>query len=115
MCGIAGLLDQSISKEVLVSKGKAMMQMLAHRGPDAGDSWNSDAHNLILTHRRLAIQDLSDSGRQPMQSASGRYCVVFNGEIYNFKEIATDLRGRGHQFLGDQTQRFCWQPLNSGV
>jgi asparagine synthase (glutamine-hydrolysing) len=100
MCGIAGLLDQNISREMLESKGKAMLQTLVHRGPDAGEHWSSETHNLLLAHRRLAIQDLSDSGSQPMHSASQRYCVVFNGEIYNFREIASDLNQHGHQFIG---------------
>ncbi len=100
MCGIAGLLDQRISQEALTAKGAAMIQTLLHRGPDAGDTWISEPHNLLLGHRRLAIQDLSDSGHQPMHSVSKRYCIVFNGEIYNFREIATALKTQGHHFIG---------------
>ena len=100
MCGIAGILDFELSSESLELKGRQMMQSLFHRGPDEGGSWRSDNYNLILLHRRLSIQDLSASGAQPMLSASKRYCVVFNGEIYNFKEIASDLSKRGHQFVG---------------
>jgi len=77
-----------------------MLKTLVHRGPDAGDIWISDTQNLLLAHRRLAIQDLSDSGRQPMHSVSERYCVVFNGEIYNFREITKDLQQLGHHFIG---------------
>lgn len=100
MCGIAGILDSGISSELLEEKGKQMMQSLFHRGPDEGGLWRSDACNLVLVHRRLSIQDLSAHGAQPMLSPSKRYCVVFNGEIYNFKDIASDLRKCGHKFTG---------------
>lgn len=100
MCGIAGLIDRHSNIEILAKKGRAMMKMLYHRGPDGGDIWLDAAKGIVLSHRRLAIQDLSDYGKQPMLSASKRYCVVFNGEIYNFKEIASDLSKRGHQFSG---------------
>ena len=100
MCGIAGLLDQGISAEALQSKGQVMRQTLVHRGPDSGDAWFDRKHNLLLAHRRLAIQDLSSSGQQPMHSATRRYCIVFNGEIYNFREIASELERTGHRFCG---------------
>jgi asparagine synthase (glutamine-hydrolysing) len=100
MCGIAGILDSQISSDLLETKGRQMMQSLLHRGPDEGGLWRSDACNLVLVHRRLSIQDLSANGAQPMLSSSQRYCVAFNGEIYNFKEIASDLSKRGHHFTG---------------
>lgn len=100
MCGIAGILDPLLSSEALETKGRQMMQSLIHRGPDAGGIWRSDVCNLVLVHRRLAIQDLSNNGAQPMLSPSKRYSIVYNGEIYNFKEIASDLRQLGHQFRG---------------
>ena len=100
MCGIAGILDSRISSESLEAKGKLMMDSLVHRGPDAGGLWRSEACNLVLLHRRLSIQDLSASANQPMHSVSKRYCVVFNGEIYNFRELAADLKENGHMFIG---------------
>lgn len=100
MCGIAGIIDPGLTSEALEAKGRHMMRSLVHRGPDEGGLWRSEACNLVLVHRRLAIQDLSDTGAQPMMSASGRYSVVFNGEIYNFQEIARILAGRGHRFKG---------------
>ncbi len=100
MCGIAGIIDPGLSSELLEEKARKMMQSLHHRGPDEGGLWRSDTCNLVLVHRRLSIQDLSNSGAQPMLSASKRYCVVFNGEIYNFQEIAADLRKRGYHFAG---------------
>ena len=93
-------MDQTISRQLLDAKGQAMLKTLHHRGPDAEGLWVSNDHNLLLAHRRLSIQDLSDSGHQPMHSTSQRYCIVFNGEIYNFREIAKDLKQRGHFFNG---------------
>ncbi len=100
MCGIAGILDSESSAESLEAKGRQMMHSLLHRGPDEGGLWRSESCNLVLLHRRLSIQDLSASGAQPMLSGSRRYCVAFNGEIYNFKEIATELVGKGYSFRG---------------
>ncbi|MDX2502918.1 MAG: asparagine synthase (glutamine-hydrolyzing) [Gammaproteobacteria bacterium] len=100
MCGIAGILDQTISQQEIYAKGQTMLKTLRHRGPDDEGLWISKNHNLLLAHRRLSIQDLSDCGHQPMHSTSQRYCTVFNGEIYNFKEIAEDLKMRGHTFKG---------------
>ncbi len=101
MCGIAGFFEQGSIAEKLVAKGEAMMKVLHHRGPDGGDIWLDDDHSLVLSHRRLAIQDLSNYGKQPMLSASRRYCIVFNGEMYNFKEIASELNKLGHKFVGN--------------
>jgi len=70
--------------------------MVAHRGPDDKGIWVN--HMVGLGARRLAIQDLSHAGRQPMQSPDGRYIIVFNGEIYNFQELKRDLEGKGERF-----------------
>jgi asparagine synthase (glutamine-hydrolysing) len=76
------------------------LQNLSHRGPDDHGTWDDvrEENALGFGHRRLSIIDLSSAGHQPMVSASGRYSIVFNGEIYNFKEIRTDLAARGIQF-----------------
>ena len=100
MCGIAGLVAPELSTEQIEASAREMISVLHHRGPDDGGIWRSQSVNLVLGHRRLAIQDLSECGKQPMHSASKRYSVVFNGEIYNFREIASDLTKRGHQFSG---------------
>lgn len=100
MCGIAGLLAPGLSAERAETIAGNMISVLHHRGPDAGGLWRCQSTNLVFGHRRLAIQDLSDVGKQPMHSATKRYCVVFNGEIYNFREIASDLQQRGHRFSG---------------
>ena len=95
MCGIAGLIDksgQSISALVVAR----MTDALEHRGPDGGDIWLED--NVGLGHRRLSIIDLSVAGNQPMTSADGKHKLVFNGEIYNFRELKSELKGLGYTF-----------------
>jgi asparagine synthase (glutamine-hydrolysing) len=73
-----------------------MMDELVHRGPD--DSGHFETEGVALGHRRLSIIDLSTAGRQPMANEDGTCIVVFNGEIYNFKELRPQLEGRGHRF-----------------
>ena len=73
-----------------------MCDLLAHRGPDGAGTWVEGP--VGLGHRRLAIIDLSESGRQPMQAAEGRTWITFNGEIYNFLELRSRLAQRGHRF-----------------
>ena len=73
---------------------------LVHRGPDASGLWNSPSGNVTLAHRRLAIIDLTDTGRQPMGFAD-RFWIAFNGEIYNFKDLRLELLALGHGFRGN--------------
>ncbi|QQG36918.1 MAG: asparagine synthase (glutamine-hydrolyzing) [Micavibrio aeruginosavorus] len=100
MCGIAGFIDVKKTRDVdsLRAHLKVMTDSLRHRGPDGDGSWVQD--HVALGHRRLAIVDLSDSGRQPMVSSSGRYVIIFNGEIYNFQDIRAELESRGVRFKG---------------
>ena len=95
MCGITGWISgtaDSPDREVLAR----MTRALAHRGPDAEGVVIEGAAG--LGHRRLAIIDLSTDANQPMRDASGRYLIVFNGEIYNFAEVRRELETRGHCF-----------------
>ncbi len=97
MCGIAGFLGGawsagSASGEKLV---EAMIKPISHRGPDHGDIWVDSDARLAFGHRRLAIIDLSTAGNQPMHSASGRWTIIYNGEIYNHLEIRQELEGCG--------------------
>jgi len=94
MCGIAGYIGQSEPE----TKGKIMAQMLVHRGPDDDGLLFEKDCDLVLAFRRLAIQDLSPAGHQPMNSASGRYSIVFNGEIYNFQDMRPELERQGANF-----------------
>ena len=98
MCGIAGILSQR-SNEQLNQYAQHMAQALTHRGPDAHDTWINN-NTLAMVHTRLSIQDLSPNGSQPMASYSGRYTIVFNGEIYNFHTIRKELETLGHKFKG---------------
>ena len=99
MCGIAGFCNLNCDRERNIKK---MMDRMYHRGPDAGGKYISDDGQIVLGHRRLSIIDLSENGAQPMVSDSGRYVMVFNGEIYNYKEIATRLlkEGKVNAFRG---------------
>lgn len=95
MCGICGLMRFD-GDAVGADEITAMSNRLAHRGPD-GAGLHLDA-DLGLGHRRLAILDLSLAGRQPMSYGDGRWWITFNGEIYNFLELQTELAARGHTF-----------------
>ena len=97
MCGIAGFLESSPrrSSEVLKEISLRMADTLRHRGPDDGGAWVDAEAGIALSMRRLAILDLSEAGHQPMQSASGRYVIVFNGEIYNCEDLRRELIARG--------------------
>ena len=97
MCGLAGLITgvSSIAADGLITNARAMADALLHRGPDDGDVWVDPQCGVALAHRRLAILDLSPAGHQPMQSACGRYVLVFNGEIYNFSSLRAGLNAAG--------------------
>lgn len=95
MCGIAGTLHLA-SAPGTESVVRRMMSAIAHRGPD-GEGVFVDGP-CVLGHRRLAIIDLSDAARQPMADATGRYTISYNGEIYNFAEIRTQLEQCGRTF-----------------
>ena len=102
MCGITGFWHpaQDHSDEQLRAIAQRMSNALLHRGPDDGGNWVDEDVGIALGHRRLAIIDLSPEGHQPMVSDDGRYAIVFNGEIYNFLEIRSQLERLGHRFRG---------------
>src|SRR5690606_13986725 len=79
---------------------RQMGHAIAHRGPDADGVWLSGDLGVGLVQRRLSIQDLSPAGAQPMTSATGRYVIAFNGEIYNFPQLRVDLAKEGCAFRG---------------
>jgi len=97
MCGIAGFLQPGGDLEADIA---AMTVALTHRGPDAGGVWCDRQTGVALGHRRLSILDLTEAGSQPMQAASGRYVLSYNGEIYNFASLHDELAGLGHAFRG---------------
>ncbi|MEM5787440.1 MAG: asparagine synthase (glutamine-hydrolyzing) [Syntrophobacteraceae bacterium] len=100
MCGIAGIIDSSMDRATLQETTCKMAEALLHRGPDDHGIWVDESTGLGLGHRRLSILDLTPLGRQPMVSPGGRYCVVFNGEVYNFRGLRAELEQKGSVFRG---------------
>ncbi len=102
MCGLAGFWhpDASSAEAVLHDTVGRMADAIAHRGPDDRGTWADADAGIALGFRRLAILDLSPTGHQPMLSPDGRYVVVFNGEIYNYQDLRTELEGHGSRFRG---------------
>ena len=98
MCGIAGIFHLGTPKPVEPGRVKMMIDAIAHRGPDGEGIWT--APGVGLGHRRLSIIDLA-GGDQPMHSADGRLTVVFNGEIYNYRELRVDMEAWGARFATD--------------
>jgi asparagine synthase (glutamine-hydrolysing) len=101
MCGFSAFFARTalITEDKLPCLQRANDRM-SSRGPDSSGHWVSACNRLALAHRRLAIQDLSPAGHQPMSEPSGRYIIVFNGEIYNFPELRSQLDQRGVVFQG---------------
>lgn len=95
MCGIAGILNLN-GRDVESWALQRMTDAIAHRGPDGEGHFVENG--VGLGHRRLAIIDLSDAGRQPMESADGRFVISYNGEIYNYRELRTELQSLGYRF-----------------
>ncbi len=98
MCGLAGLIDRQLDAATLRGVASRMADTLQHRGPDDGGVWSDPGQAVALSHRRLAILDLSPDGHQPMATADGGLVVVFNGEIYNWPELRAELESLGHAF-----------------
>src|SRR5215831_17193819 len=99
MCGIAGFWQRKRGTQHPLEVLKQMGIALAHRGPDDSGCFYDSATGLGLSFRRLSILDLSPAGHQPMDSASGRYTIIFNGEVYNCEEIRKEL-GPGYKWRG---------------
>jgi len=114
MCGIAGILspqtseighspkngldiDPAVIKDK-ASRLKAMQEALLHRGPDHKGAFFSPSYQAALTHTRLSIIDLSEDAHQPMSDEDKRYTITFNGEIYNYKKLRTQLELEGQKF-----------------
>ena len=112
MCGIAGIVTEN-SKRIEAELMNTLPDSLSHRGPDdsgylvfsqgnvqLGKEWpNQEMEGQVaLFHKRLSILDLTETGWQPMGTPDGRYYIVFNGEIYNYLELQSKLKGLGYQF-----------------
>jgi asparagine synthase (glutamine-hydrolysing) len=96
MCGIAGRVNRDAPPSP--RQLAAMSRLIAQRGPDGAGAWRDDRAGLV--HRRLAIVDL-EGGRQPVSGERGRVVLVYNGEIYNHRELRRELAPRGHLFTDD--------------
>ena len=96
MCGILGVVDHS--EKITTDAFQAALLQLKHRGPDAEEIW--EEKGMKLGHTRLAILDLSDTGKQPMVFED-RYVITYNGEIYNYQELRTELEKDGFRFKGN--------------
>ena len=95
MCGIVGVFDTRGKSEIDRQLLSRMNQLQVHRGPDEGELYTEPG--VGFGHRRLSIMDVS-SGQQPLFNEDGSVVVVFNGEIYNFEELAKELSAAGHVF-----------------
>jgi asparagine synthase (glutamine-hydrolysing) len=93
MCGIAGVLEPRPDRAVVTR----MTRALVHRGPDDEGIWLDAEAGIAFGHRRLSIVDLSAAGHQPMHSATGRFVITLNGEIYNYEDLRRELTGQGHR------------------
>lgn len=102
MCGIAGFIDfnaGTTESDGTQALGR-MADRIAHRGPDDAGTWCDPQRGVFFAHRRLSIVDLSAAGHQPMACASGRYVIVYNGEVYNHRALRAEL---------DLQQTFAWR------
>jgi asparagine synthase (glutamine-hydrolysing) len=100
VCGICGFVRPGGSPEEGSALAAAMAGTMTPRGPDDAGAWCPDG-TVALGHRRLSIIDLSPAGRQPMADETGSVMAVFNGEIFNFRELRAELAARGHLFRGE--------------
>ena len=100
MCGIAGFVERDHGSIALEESVRRMVAPLRHRGPDADGVWTDAGAGVGMGHRRLSIIDLSSTGAQPMVSASGRFVISYNGEVYNAEELRKELERCGAVFRG---------------
>ena len=98
MCGIGGIINSGLDRDALEQKLLAMRRCLRHRGPDDEGLFLAAGGGTGLVNTRLSILDLSTAGHQPMASADGRYHIVFNGEIYNFRALRAEMETDGDLF-----------------
>ncbi|HYM30283.1 MAG TPA: asparagine synthase (glutamine-hydrolyzing) [Candidatus Cybelea sp.] len=107
MCAISGFLDlaRTMGPDELERVVRRMSDTMTHRGPDGEGAWTDASAGIALGHRRLAIIELTSAGAQPMQTASGRFVITYNGEIFNFLELRQELEAAGRRFrAGSDTE-----------
>jgi asparagine synthase (glutamine-hydrolysing) len=98
MCGIVSIINISETKKIASHHIERMNAALNHRGPDGEGVWVSPCSRVHFGHKRLSIIDLSDTSAQPMHASDARYVLIFNGEIYNYKELKQECLKAGSQF-----------------
>lgn len=103
MCGIAGILAFSSSANVAERELVLLNDAMPHRGPDGVGTWLSEDHKIGLSHRRLAIVDLTDDAAQPMTDSEESVFLTYNGEIYNHLALRGELEAAGHRFRTDHS------------
>lgn len=102
MCGLAAIFAyRDNNRQISQTELQSMRDAMLARGPDGCGLWLSEHMDIGLTHRRLSILDLSERGAQPMSTPDGKLRIVFNGEIYNFRELRAQLQAQGHVFYSD--------------
>jgi len=100
MCGLCGFIEAGVTSDAAYERLEDMTSTIVHRGPNDGGTWFDGRSGVGLGSRRLAIIDLSPEGHQPMRSASGRFVMAYNGEIYNFLQLRDELVAKRHKFRG---------------
>jgi asparagine synthase (glutamine-hydrolysing) len=102
MCGITGFFNptRQINATELKTMVVRMSETIRHRGPDDQGEWVDADQGIAFGFRRLAVLDLSPAGSQPMHSSDGRFVIIFNGEVYNYRELRDELQARGAAFRG---------------
>lgn len=113
MCRIAGIISKATTAEKLILQVKAMCDSMEHGGPDDEGIYLDRENNICLGNRRLAIQDLSLAGHQPMQAEKEKLWITFNGEIYNFKELREELKQMGEGFISDTDTEVILKAYNT--
>jgi asparagine synthase (glutamine-hydrolysing) len=110
MCGIVAMLTYRGGVDMWRAQVEHACGLMARRGPDALGIW-SDGEHCLLGFRRLSILDLSAAGDQPMLTRDGRYALVYNGELYNFRELRKTLQDRGVSFRSTGDAEVVLYPL----
>lgn len=110
MCGIVGMLVRDGLSEDDIAEVEALGELMARRGPDGRGTWH-DGEACALGFRRLAILDLTERGSQPMATADGEHVVVFNGEVYNFRQLRSELEATGRTFRSGSDTEVVLQAL----
>ena len=109
MCGISGYYSRSVDVDLSKELNDSLNRQL-YRGPDANNTWID--RNVGFAHARLSIIDLSEGGMQPMHSQDDRFHIVFNGEIYNYKEVKSELVKKGYSFRSNSDTEVILQSIN---